>query len=460
MPFHQDVSLHPDFEAAVRATHSRPALPVALPSIVDHAVILVGETGPSQDHARILSAIEHLKNFAIEKDAHGEVVATDGESQIKWERHTEFIALTQITPNKQQHATELATARFHAIVAELAPKEHRDENAQQGASLFSRTRVNVDLAPEGDDLRTRSVPATDKLSGAFDPNERNLLQVIMSGGAIRLSTTLHHTSEGLIAYQAELKRTDGQAASPNRVGRYVQRVIEVESYRLLAYLAVPMMQELGSRVSELEARVNAIAQRATQDPKPKEEAAILTELTMVSAELQSIGSASEFRFAASLAYAAIVDERIASLREERIEGYQRLSTAVKRRLDPAMRSAKALLARQEQIAGRIGYVTDLLRTRVDLSLQDQNAKVLRSIDDRANAQLRLQRAVEGLSVVAITYYMLGILSYLVDGAFGGPFGLTSNWVQAALVIPVVALVFFGVRQARIRAEAADEKREE
>ncbi|CAN0601187.1 unnamed protein product, partial [Ectocarpus sp. 12 AP-2014] len=209
-----------------------------------------------------------------------------------------------------------------------------------------------------------------------------------------------------------------------------------------------------------EANVNEIAERAAADPRPHEEAAILTELTNLSAELQSIGSASEFRFAASLAYAAIVDERLESLRENRIEGAQRLSTAIKRRLDPAMRSCNALLRRQQKIAERIGYVTELLRTRVDLALQDQNAAVLQSIDQRARAQLRLQQAVEGLSVAAITYYTLGIIYYLVKGAPLEAWGLSKDVVQALFVVPVALLVFYGLRRVRARNEAADGDAEE
>ncbi|MBV6658521.1 MAG: DUF3422 domain-containing protein, partial [Devosiaceae bacterium] len=384
------------------------------------------------------------------KDAHGEVVATDGALHIKWERHTEFIALTQIGPLRDPGASGES---FGNVLAAIAPApEGTSEGGTRRAELFARMRMDVDLAPEGDDLTPQTAPPVDTMAKAADPVDRFLLKVVMNGGAIRLSTNLHHNADGAVAYRAEVKRSDIQAASPNRIGRFVQRVIEVESYRLLAYLAVPLMQELGPRVSTLETRVNAIAQKAALDPAPQEEAEILTELTSLSAELQSVGSASEFRFAASLAYAAIVDERLTGLREDRIEGYQRLSTAVKRRLDPAMRSSKALLARQEQIASRIGYITDLLRTRVDLTLQDQNAEVLRSIDARANAQLRLQRAVEGLSVVAITYYTLGILYYLVQGTPWDGFGLTSTLVQAALVVPVVLLVFFGVQRARKRAE--------
>jgi uncharacterized membrane-anchored protein len=280
-------------------------------------------------------------------------------------------------------------------------------------------------------------------------------KVLVVGDNIQVETTLLHDATKMVEYRATLLNEESAPMSPRRVGRFVQRLIEIESYRLLAYLAVPMMQRIGPRVSALESKVNEIAQRAAADPKPDEEAAILTELTSLSAELQSIGSASEFRFAASLAYSAIVDERLESLREKRIEGSQRISTAIKRRLDPAMRSCNALLRRQQKIADRIGYVTELLRTRVDLALQDQNAAVLQSIDQRARAQLRLQQAVEGLSVAAITYYTLGIIYYLVKGLPLHGETLSKDSIQALFVVPVGLLVYWGLRRVRARNEAAD-----
>ena len=420
---------------------------------MDHAVILVGESGPTEDYARIRAALDELGGWEIQQDAHGELVASAGKWRLKWERHTEFINLALIVPDDGRGGSSVDKA-FGRILSHLAPNGKGSHEADaRGAGLFARTRIRVDLAPEGDDLPTKPGPDAPPI-----PDESRELQVIVNGGAIRLSTDLMHTGDGIVVYRAELKRTDSQAGSPHRIGRFVQRVIEVETYRLLAYLAVPMMQEVGPVVSRLEARVNDIAQRSARNPRPEEEAEILTELTSLSAELQSVSSASEFRFAAALAYAAIVDERLDGIREERIEGYQRLSHAVKRRLDPAMRSANALLARQLQVASRIGHITDLLRTRVDLTVQDQNARVLRSIDARANAQLRLQRAVEGLSVVAITYYFLGILGYLIKGSHvWEAMGLSDSLVQALLVIPVVLLVYLGLRKARRDAEAEDER---
>lgn len=431
---------HPQFEAAARATHSRPALPVKAPAEINHSIILAGETDHGADRRRFVDAVESI-GWDVIQESTGEVLAVKDRSTMKWERHTEFISLTAVAGQKLGN-TETSQA-FEATLRELAQDHQPDGDTDVG--VLSRTRVLVGMPSDG---------------LTINRGDRPVQRVLVVGDNIQVETTLLHDSTDMVEYRATLLHEDTSPMSPRRVGRFVQRLIEIESYRLIAYLAVPMMQSIGPRVSALEAKVNEIAERAAADPRPHEEAVILTELTNLSAELQSIGSASEFRFAASLAYAAIVDERLESLRENRIEGAQRISTAIKRRLDPAMRSCNALLRRQQKIAERIGYVTELLRTRVDLALQDQNAAVLQSIDQRARAQLRLQQAVEGLSVAAITYYTLGIIYYLVKGAPLEAWGLSKDVVQALFVVPVALLVFYGLRRVRARNEAADGDAEE
>ena len=455
--------IHPLFAKAVEASHSRPALPVPSNGRVDHAVILVGEAQPSEDRARLANALEGLAGWDILSDAHGEVVMSNGAGTVKWERHTEFLSLTAVgerdtAGDGASTATEVAFARMldHLLKGHTGTTPDTTEpdlvDPRGAGGLFVRTRVLVDVAVSDEAIHEGRAEA--------DQDVGVIPQALVNGGAIRLSTGLTHGDEGVVEYQALIKPSDIHAISPRRIGRFVQRVLEVETYRLMAYLAVPLMQAIGPRISALEEAVNSIADRAAHDPAPREEADILSSLTNLSAELQALGSVAAYRFAASLAYAAIVDERLEALREQRIEGYQRISTAVKRRLDPAMRSATALLARQQKIAGRIGYISELLRTRVDLTLQDQNAEVLQSIDARAKAQLRLQHAVEGLSVVAITYYSLGILSYLVKGTRWEGLGITAAFVQALIVIPVALFVFWRVRKTRKKAEEEERQSEE
>src|SRR3546814_8262212 len=82
-----------------------------------------------------------------------------------------------------------------------------------------------------------------------------------------------------------------------------------------------------------------------------------------------------------------------------------------RRLAPAMRTCESAAGRLETLASRVGRASNLLRTRVDIELEAQNRDVLMSMNRRARLQLRLQETVEGLSVVAISYYVVGLVGY-------------------------------------------------
>ena len=64
---------------------------------------------------------------------------------------------------------------------------------------------------------------------------------------------------------------------------------------------------------------------------------------------------------------------------------------------------------------RVARATQLLSTRVDIARSRQNQAVLEQMNRRTKLQLRLQQTVEGLSVAAITYYIVGLTGYAAKG---------------------------------------------
>ena len=173
----------------------------------------------------------------------------------------------------------------------------------------------------------------------------------------------------------------------------------------------------------------------------------LNDLLNISARLESLAVAHSFRFGATGAYEAIVNQRVTVLRETRFNGRQTFGEFMMRRYDPAMRTVKSAERRLEQMAERAERAGELLRTRVDVERQGQNQKLLESMDRRADLQLRLQYTVEGLSVVAISYYAVSLATYLLL-----PLAEAMHWPKSALtagLVPVVAgLVWLMVRRIR------------
>ena len=179
----------------------------------------------------------------------------------------------------------------------------------------------------------------------------------------------------------------------------------------------------------------------------------MNDLLEVSAELETLLVNSSFRFGATGAYEALVNQRITVLREERFEGRQTFAEFMMRRFDPAMRTVKSAEKRLQAMSDRAMRAGELLRTRVDVERSAQNQKLLQSMDRRADLQLRLQHTVEGLSVVAISYYAVNLMAYLVY-PLTEPFGVAKGTATAVLTPLVVVAVFMAIRRIRDKMEGS------
>ena len=176
---------------------------------------------------------------------------------------------------------------------------------------------------------------------------------------------------------------------------------------------------------------------------------MLDSLTLLHADVVREHTSSQFRFSAARAYADLVSLRISELREDRIEGLQMFAEFTERRLSPAMRTCEAVAGRLSIASERVSRATQLLSTRVGISRERQNQALLESMNNRAKLQLRLQETVEGLSIAAITYYIVGLVGYAAKGAKAAGALPASPDLITALAIPIVLLIVaLGVRRVR------------
>lgn len=226
---------------------------------------------------------------------------------------------------------------------------------------------------------------------------------------------------------------------PGDLSRTIQRLQELGNYRNLALLGLPVAQHGWAIHDHIEAQLGEVTQRIT-DPDVTDDA-LLEEVTGLSIELASEASGSDFRMSATEAYAAIVAERIVDLCISAIEGYQSLSDFIQRRLYPAVRTCAAHRRRSERLAQRTAQFISLFRTRIETRIENQNARLLGSMEKSAVRQLRLQQLVEGFSVVALTYYGMSLIHYMLEGVeeIGGhiPMGLV-----IAILTPIVAVTIW------------------
>jgi uncharacterized membrane-anchored protein len=264
-----------------------------------------------------------------------------------------------------------------------------------------------------------------------------------------------------LAYSDFLNHPDGfgrfllvdQGFTPLVAGRMLQRLFEIEAYRMMALLAFPVARRLSPRILAIERALAGLTDDIARDGGRDEK--LLQELTRLAAEVESGLSASQFRFGACRAYAELVRTRIAELRELRLSGLQTIDEFMSRRFTPAVATCGTVSQRLHDLSERVAQASHLLSTRVDIAREHQNHALLASMDRRAKLQLRLQQTVEGLSIAAIVYYMAGVVGYVVKG--GRALGLRLDVdIVVGLSVPVLALLALSaVRRARHRASETE-----
>jgi len=247
-----------------------------------------------------------------------------------------------------------------------------------------------------------------------------------------------------------------------QAGRLVQRLLEIETYRIMALMGLPHAQRSNPTLNIIESELTRLT-TAMVDMEPTEsvinsdasgtgvhdvdkQQSLLDNITELAARLERIAVDNNYRFSASQAYFRLVHARIEELRERRVEGVPTILEFMDRRLTPAMNTCSAVARRQELLAERIANTNSLLRTRVGIVQEKQNSKILEAMNARGAQQLKLQQAVEGISVVAISYYIIGLLSYLAKAAKSAGLDFDTD-IILGLAIPVIAILAgFGLRR--------------
>jgi uncharacterized membrane-anchored protein len=241
-----------------------------------------------------------------------------------------------------------------------------------------------------------------------------------------------------------------QGLTPLSLGRVSRRIHEIETYRMMALLTFPLALELQARLGTLEKSLAGTIEGMLSTQGITEDARLLASLSTTARDVEEISNRSSFRFAAARAYSALVTKRVAELGEERAVNYQRIGVFLDRRFSPAMTTCTAVAERIADLARRSERASNLLRTRVDIALEGQNQQLLRSMEARTKQQLMLQETVEGISVVAISYYLFNIVAIFANGAAKHFFGEGVAFPDWALVPVILLCVWWGIRRLKRR----------
>ncbi|NCQ25339.1 MAG: DUF3422 domain-containing protein, partial [Roseovarius sp.] len=338
-----------------------------------------------------------------------------GRHTLKWESHTEMVTYTVFSEG-------LSARAFDPADFEVFPSEWLER-----APGLLVTSAMIRIAP------WKSKESTLSEIDQWFVSESVAVARVLDDAAV-MAGDFRIDSAGHLRFSLHVSPVTGA----RRVGRIVQRICEIETYKAMSMLGFARVREMGRQMGETDSHLSRLIDDMTGGSQPAEET--LKSLLRVSAELESLVAQSSFRFGATAAYEQIVHQRIAVLREERLEGRQTFAEFMMRRYDPAMRTVRATKDRLSAMADRAMRAGELLRTRVDVDRSAQNQALLESMDKRADLQLRLQRTVEGLSVVAISYYAVSLAGYLLYPV-AEALGVSKGMVTAAVTLPVIALVW-------------------
>jgi uncharacterized membrane-anchored protein len=199
-----------------------------------------------------------------------------------------------------------------------------------------------------------------------------------------------------------------------RQGRMIRRLLEIETYRMMASLSLVTAKALSTQLNIFDKTLVNLSER-NAGPDTGNAKALLTDIANLSAQVVSSTAKTRHRFSATQAYAQLVFERLSELRESHVGDCQRLGIFIERRFKPTVRYCAVTEQRLEQLAKSVANLGDLLQARVQVEMEEQNSEILKSLSARADTQIKIQRAVEGLSIIAITYYLLNLLKLFYSG---------------------------------------------
>ena len=430
---------HADRLVLADEAHARPSAQMPIPCRVSYLAVLLSaeQRLAEQLHLQQLCTRLGVAPPAPQRNHYSVRLATAaGTVQLKWERHGEFSSWTFFAAGVP--AADAVDGPYGQPAATLLPADWLP--ALPGQVLVA---ANVLLLVAGP-----SLPDEAELARYFGDH-------LVVGSEIADAAALAYTDFQVHGDGFSRFVVFSRQLSPRRAGRVVQRLCEIEAYRMMSLLALPLARQQSPGVVLTEQALAQLTDNIARDDGDDEK--LLQELTRLAAEVERTVSASQFRFGACRAYADLVRTRIHELRETRLSGLQTLDEFMSRRFEPAIATCLTMAKRLRDLSERVAQASALLSTRVNIARELQSQALLQSMDRRAKLQLRLQQTVEGLSVAAIAYYVVGLVGYVAKGAKAGGLNLNAELAMGLAVPVAVVVMVLALRRARKHIQADDER---
>lgn len=416
------LAVHPLREALYNELHSRPFHAFTAPAQLTHIAILHGGAMKQQEMELITALCDRYQVTA--PTANMPCFQQDfGLFEMRWERHNEFSGYTFI----RKGACEGNPFVNNAI--DLIPKDWLNQLPGQVVAAFHLLLEDAVDRPE---------PPIAQVAGYFE--NLRLVGSQPANGKASAWTTFRLHSDGFGRFMIY-----NRGLSESQLGRMAQRFIELETYRLMATLGLPLAREISHQLNALDQQLKDVTQSIAQLETQTGERELLDILSAMAAKVEAFRARSNYRFSACSAYYQVVLQRLEVLREREREvaGHLTLNEFLVRRLAPAVRTCEVTGALLDDLSTRIDRASRLLRTRVQLTLEEQNQGLMTSLNRRSQIQLRMQQTVEGLSVVAISYYLISIFKLGFETLYELGVPINKDLATAGS-IPIVMLSIWAV----------------
>ncbi|QBF27586.1 DUF3422 family protein [Pseudomonas tructae] len=403
--------MHAQRTALHNELHARPSLYFDEPAHVFHLAFL----GTDADCNALL---QRCCPGAFEADAAQGITQLDGHP-FKWERHAEFFTLTLVVPAASAELNW--TTLPPALATGIEPCREQMINAVQ---VLVRDAEDLDLSRYG----------------FKDPSGS-----CVGGGDAVVWSDFRLTEDGTNRFLFINHKLNAY-----RQGRMIRRLLEIETYRMMASLSLTAAKALGPQLDAYDRTLVNLSQRNVSSDGGNAKA-LLADIAQLSRQVVGSTVQHRHRFSATQAYAQLVFERLGELRESHVGDCQRLGVFIERRFKPTVRYCAATEQRLEHLAESVANLGDLLQARVQVEMEEQNAEILRSLNARADTQIKIQRAVEGLSIIAISYYLLSLFKLFYAGlhTLGAPFSPREALLgMAPLVVLIMLVILLRIRKAK------------
>lgn len=435
------LNMHPLRESLYEEMHSRPFQVIPSPARISHLSVVCSEQQKAEQFTH-LQQLCRILGGAVPKEDLPCFQHQFGDLQVRWEKHMEFVSYTFIWLGGQSSDPFAETGISHL-----------PEGWLEGISGEVVAAFHMSI----EDVRGCGEPAIPEVKKHFE--SMRLVGSQPSQGAAQVWTTYRMHEDGygrFLIYNREM--------SDSQLGRLIQRLLEIEFYRLMTLLGLPMARSIGPQLQLMDQQLAELTQILSveeyDDEKCRDERELLGRLIHLASRVEAYRARSTFRFNATNAYQDLVMQRLADLREDEVSGHLTLQEFITRRMIPAVRTCKATADRLEDLSRRIDRVSDMLRTQVELSIQGQNQELLSSMDRRSRIQLMMQHTVEGLSVAAISYYTIGLVKIFIDVLYDQGLHINKSLslgISMPLVIVTVALLTRRIHSkfSKLAADSAD-----